>query len=268
MQRTWTPALLLCAALGACVSQDLAERDAGVGFGDYETYLAERQAAERRAAAGPAVFNAPYGGTRPGPEPTTEPVSEPFWEPTSESVTSADLAAAGIGSSAPAPSAAAISSEPPEVAPVLTPAGARAVTPAIAPSVQAGGGTALSDEQSFAAVASRESIESDAARLQAQRALRAEAAPRPLGERPDEIGADIVAFALATRHPVGQQRYNRFLASEGRAARLCRRYPGADMAQRAFLEAGGPERDRLGLDPDGDGYACTWSPEPFRTARG
>ena len=37
-------------------------------------------------------------------------------------------------------------------------------------------------------------------------------------------------------------------------------------AQQAFLEAGGPERDRKGLDPDGDGYACAWDPTPFRAA--
>ena len=33
---------------------------------------------------------------------------------------------------------------------------------------------------------------------------------------------------------------------------------------KAFLEAGGPKRDRKGLDPDGDGFACAWDPRPFR----
>ena len=37
-------------------------------------------------------------------------------------------------------------------------------------------------------------------------------------------------------------------------------------AQEAFLKAGGPERDRYGLDPDGDGFACRWDPTPFRAA--
>ena len=27
------------------------------------------------------------------------------------------------------------------------------------------------------------------------------------------------------------------------------------------------ERDRMGLDPDGDGFACAWDPAPFRLAR-
>jgi hypothetical protein len=38
------------------------------------------------------------------------------------------------------------------------------------------------------------------------------------------------------------------------------------MAQIAFLERGGPKRDTLGLDPDGDGFACYWDPAPFRKA--
>ena len=37
-------------------------------------------------------------------------------------------------------------------------------------------------------------------------------------------------------------------------------------AKIAFLEAGGPKRDRKALDPDGDGYACGWDPAPYRRA--
>jgi hypothetical protein len=32
------------------------------------------------------------------------------------------------------------------------------------------------------------------------------------------------------------------------------------------LANGGPERDKEGLDPDGDGFACGWDPRPFRSA--
>jgi hypothetical protein len=46
----------------------------------------------------------------------------------------------------------------------------------------------------------------------------------------------------------------------------CAKYASPDLAQQAFLERGGPERDRLGVDPDGDGFACSWDPRPFRTA--
>jgi hypothetical protein len=45
-----------------------------------------------------------------------------------------------------------------------------------------------------------------------------------------------------------------------------RTLPTQDAAQEAFLAAGGPERDRNNLDPDGDGFACWWDPEPFRRA--
>lgn len=42
----------------------------------------------------------------------------------------------------------------------------------------------------------------------------------------------------------------------------CAAYRTAIAAQRAFVAEGGPERDRLGLDPDGDGYACSFRPAP------
>ena len=45
----------------------------------------------------------------------------------------------------------------------------------------------------------------------------------------------------------------------------CGRFRDADAAQRAFLAGGGPARDRYGIDPDGDGFACTGIPRP--TAR-
>ena len=45
-----------------------------------------------------------------------------------------------------------------------------------------------------------------------------------------------------------------------------RRVARVARAQIDFLAKGGPERDRLGVDPDGDGYACAWNPAPFRAA--
>ncbi|RYH11824.1 hypothetical protein [Tropicimonas sp. IMCC6043] len=86
--------------------------------------------------------------------------------------------------------------------------------------------------------------------------------------RPADTGPDIVAYALATSHPVGQPVYRRTMASQARADRRCEGYSSGDMAQLAFLEAGGPERDRHGIDPDGDGYACAWDPGLYRRAVG
>jgi len=126
----------------------------------------------------------------------------------------------------------------------------------------------LSDEQNFAAVSERESIESDAARIEANRAQYVVIQPTELPPRPDGSGASIVAFALATTNAPGQSLYSRSgIAAASRFERACAKYGSPDRAQEAFLDAGGPERDRYGMDPDGDGFACTWDPRPFRAAR-
>jgi hypothetical protein len=127
----------------------------------------------------------------------------------------------------------------------------------------------ISDEQNFDAVASRESIESDAERIERNRETYQVVAPTALPERSSTGRPNVVAFALATSHPLGTQVYRRTGgANINRFNRECARYPSADRAQEAFLVAGGPQRDRRGMDPDGDGYACFWNPAPFRTARG
>lgn len=128
---------------------------------------------------------------------------------------------------------------------------------------------AISDEQNFSAVAARESIESDAERLESYQAAYTQAEVVAVPDRPDGGDVSVVEFALSTTNTVGQSIYSRSaLSGEARAQRNCARYTSADFAQIAFLEAGGPNRDRHGLDPDGDGFACGWNPAPFRTARG
>ncbi len=127
-------------------------------------------------------------------------------------------------------------------------------------------GARLSDEQNFEAVAGRETIESDRVRLQQNRDQFQQVAPTALPQRPEDTGPNIVAYALATSHPSGQKIYNRSSLFGSRNGRNCNRYSNANEAQEAFLAAGGPQRDRQGLDPDGDGYACGWDPTPFRLA--
>ncbi len=124
----------------------------------------------------------------------------------------------------------------------------------------------LSDEQNFDAVANRETIESDRVRLEQRRAQFEQVAPTALPERPESIGPNIVAYALSTSHAPGEAIHNRSSLFGRRDGRNCNRYSNANEAQAAFLSAGGPERDRKGLDPDGDGYACGWDPTPFRLA--
>ncbi|MBV7410496.1 hypothetical protein [Maritimibacter sp. DP1N21-5] len=128
--------------------------------------------------------------------------------------------------------------------------------------------SSISDEQNFAAVSERESIESDAQRLAENRAQYVVIQPTALPQREGGGGASIVHYALATNNPKGQQMYSRsIIAAQSRFERNCGKFTSQDRAQEAFLDAGGPERDPKGLDPDGDGFACFWDPAPFRAAR-
>lgn len=144
-----------------------------------------------------------------------------------------------------------------------------ATTPLTATTV-ASNNPGISDEQNFDAVASRETIESDRERLERQRANMQVIQPEAVPERPSGNAApNIVTYALNTTNAVGQpvhRRSSRF--NEDRYRRACAEFASGDQAQAAFLASGGPERDRRGLDPDGDGFACFWDPTPFRSARG
>ncbi len=125
----------------------------------------------------------------------------------------------------------------------------------------------ISDEQDFSAVTERETIESDRARIEAQRQAYQFIEPVDLPPRPDGVGPLVVQFALSTTNKVGEPLYPRpSVQIKGRFERNCAKYASSDLAQEAFLKAGGPEKDRYGIDPDGDGFACYWDPMPFRLA--
>lgn len=86
-------------------------------------------------------------------------------------------------------------------------------------------------------------------------------------EAPAASGPNLFVYALSTRHAVGQERHARRNPLRWRRwEAACAQYPHQDLAQEAFLAAGGPERDPENMDPDGDGYACWWDPTPFRQA--
>jgi hypothetical protein len=126
----------------------------------------------------------------------------------------------------------------------------------------------LSDEQDFSAVSDRQTIESDAARLERNRTLYKVIEPTAIPRRPGTNTPNVVEYAIRTNNPVGAQLYSRGpFATQGRFQRNCQKYASDAAAQEAFLAAGGPEKDRQGLDPDGDGFACYWNPEPFRLVR-
>lgn len=81
---------------------------------------------------------------------------------------------------------------------------------------------------------------------------------------PSENGANVALYAKQTSNQVGERIYSRSMAARVSGMGACGRYRSADDAQRAFLAAGGPDRDSLGVDPDGDGFACDWNPAPYR----
>ena len=134
-------------------------------------------------------------------------------------------------------------------------------------SAAAPGSAGISDEQDFAAVSSRETIESDKERIARNKAQYQVVEPTALPERSGAAGGpNIVQYAINSRNAVGEQVYGRSSIRLGSPEAACRRYRSPDLAQEAFLKAGGPARDPKGLDPDGDGFACEWDPRPFRSA--
>ncbi|MDG1469975.1 MAG: hypothetical protein P8Q26_00210 [Ascidiaceihabitans sp.] len=127
----------------------------------------------------------------------------------------------------------------------------------------------ISDENDFDAVAGRQSIVSDKARIEANRAQYSVVQPTALPTRAGNSQPNVVAYALETSHPRGTQVHRRIsLVSARKSARNCAVFASSDEAQIDFLARGGPIKDRKGLDPDGDGYACGWDPAPYRAASG
>lgn len=125
-------------------------------------------------------------------------------------------------------------------------------------------GRTVSDEQDFASVVQRETIESDSKRIKETEEKLVIYEPI---EHPEKVGqSDVVSFALNTKHTPGTVLFRRNTAFFNRTKYLerCDAYVDSEAAQQAFLDAGGPEKDDLKLDPDGDGFACSWNPVKYR----
>ncbi|MFN0115838.1 MAG: hypothetical protein ACKVPY_14295 [Paracoccaceae bacterium] len=194
-------------------------------------------------------------------------------------ITSGPITAGPIGSAPAAPYAAAGAQPAPQPA-VGAPLSAVAPAPVYpaesttASSAAVGAGAsashaAISDEQDFSAVASRETIESDKQRMAENRAQYQQIAPGALPERSGSAApSPAIDYAIGAPNRLGQAIWPRsglVLANHDRA---CGRYDTPTLAQEAFLRSGGPRRDPKNLDPDGDGFACTWDPTPFQAAKG
>ena len=128
----------------------------------------------------------------------------------------------------------------------------------------AGGNARISDEQNFDAVAQRETIASDAERRRAQQAQYVQVEPTALPQRSGSGTPNIVQYAVSTSHAPGTKMYSRSSIRFKSYEASCGPFTSADLAQEEFLRRGGPQKDPMGVDPDGDGFACGWDPRPFR----
>ena len=255
-------AVMILAALGlAGCGTAVPDSGSGVGFQDYDAYNAPAPAAPAPSAgftpggALAAIDKAEGKNTDTALTPTNQPLSaqaasSPYAAP----------AAQPYGQ----PQGAVIGAERPRG---NAPAGIAETTSEMAnvPGSAANVGT-VSDEQDFQAVTQRETIESDKARIERNRAQYQVDQPTALPQRSGSDAPNIVQFAISTSHPKGTQMYKRGGLRLNSYNAACGKFPSPDLAQEAFLAAGGPDRDRKGLDPDGDGYACAWDPTPFRAA--
>lgn len=242
--------LALLAVAGLCACQPRVP-DSAAGVTD-STYRTARDAS---LSTGTAIPTAPVVSTEtltPGAPPRARTLaevraasSEAIENTEREAENTAALAAANSGA---VPLQASPSNPAPEIA--------------MAPAANAG----ISDENNFNAVSGERTIADDAALIERNRSLYTVIQPEALPARPDG-SVNVVGYALATNNSVGQQLYKRSgFRAAAKYARGCAQYASPDLAQAAFLQNGGPERDRIGLDPDGDGFACTWDPAPFRNA--
>ncbi len=238
-----TGAVLAALTLAACTPTTTATTGGGVGFQDYGSYIRGAQPAPG-VATGPVVIQPPSGSFDPAAAAAAIDRAEGVAPPPAPSVAT-PLPPVADGSARPRGGA---------------PAGIREESGEVA------GNVGISDEQDFDAVAARETIESDAERIARNRAEYVIVQPKDLPQRPGESGPNIVEFALATNHAPGVQLYKRGGLGVRDQNSACAKFASPDLAQQEFLSRGGPERDRMGVDPDGDGFACSWDPRPFRTA--
>lgn len=242
---------------------------ASVGFQDYQAYQARRAALRGEPPAAERTVVPPSAPamarvTAPPPEAAQAPPSVPTArapQPAAPATPPAPLAARDVASIAAAAIAAVEPAPNPQQAAVtpVTPTSAPLPQPMVA-------NPGISDEQDFDAVAGRETIESDAERRARMQAERVVIQPTAVPERPSGLGANIIDYALSTSHPVGARVHPRRPISASRHQRNCLAFRAPDLAQEWFLQNGGPTRDRQGLDPDGDGYACAWDPGIYRAA--
>lgn len=256
-------------ALAACQPQ-IPDSAAGVGF---DNAVNSPQARAQREAQLTGTAIPPALAVSQETIPDAPQVSAAPLETSAPLATTATAAPAVTSALAPATGSEADAIAR-ETAAALAAAGANSgVAPVDAspsnPAPQVFSNPGISDENDFAAVGERRSLEADAQRQAQNKASYQVIEPGALPQRSGEAGPNVVSYALSTNHAVGTRMYSRLgLNGAARFERNCGKYASADQAQTAFLTRGGPKIDRMGLDPDGDGYACAWTPTAFRKAAG
>lgn len=234
------PALAVVAACSAQVP----DSGAGVGFSDYNQYIADKRKRDAQLAGGGVASGGAISDETSVAATTVAP---------SGATESEELAAEARATLA---RTQANSGQTPVEA-----------SPANPPPQTVTGAGGISSENDFEAVGNVRSIETDAELIAQNRAQYKVIQPTALPSRSGSGGPNIVQYALNTKHPVGTRVYTRAgLNKDARYQRNCARYASPDRAQEDFLANGGPNRDKYGLDPDGDGFACAWDPTPFRKA--
>ena len=199
-------------ALGAVIAlagcqPTIPDSAAGVGFGDYESYEAERVARDAALVTSQREI---------APETPSAPI-----------ISGEEFAAAGLPSGASGPTTTL-----PQTLPTTTAVASTTPIAATPPSSN----PSISDEQDFQAVSSRETIESDRERLEQNAASYTVIQPTAVPDRPGGGTPNIVSYALSTQNSVGQPVYRRSVGNVQRALWRCRS-SGAD---RPFSNAGGP----------------------------
>ena len=247
-------ALAACAPPPQATSpvQQAAAANAGVGFNNPEAYRAARAQRQAEVRAQGPVYTPP-----PAPENLPPPIVEMpggELEPLESSAANGGGLDRSVLDAVDRIDPPAQSAEAPAAAPLPAP---QAIAPA--PVVMA------SAEAVQAPLVPAPAPTADGF---AQDANYVQVSASALPERPEGT-VNVVAYALSTTNSVGQPVYRRGgVFSGSKFEKACAEFRSDDAAQTAFLAAGGPERDRLGVDPDGDGFACAWSPAPFRAAAG
>ena len=257
----------------------------GVGFGDYQQYLRQRETAHRASVPysvppepqqrvlppsamppqAPSTLDAIPVRARPAATPVPAPLAAPVQPAPVQPVVTAPIAAQTLPPAASAPMAApmrtaAVQPAPQPAAGTATFSGTSAVPAEPAPR------SSIRDQNIFHGGSS-------------QRVTPGSVGGAP-GPAPAEIvtvtsvpppsesgGPNLIAYALNSSGAVGTETYRRMNPLRwSRWQDACLQYRNQDAAQLAFLSNGGPQRDPDNLDPDGDGYACWWDPAPIRQA--